>query len=86
MESNELGAEFKRLCEDVSNWGRWGPEDDAGTLNLITPEKTLAALSVARRGRTVPLARKVTLGREQSVHLKYRVSSIYRVRILRPPA
>ena len=23
----------------LSNWGRWGPEDELGTLNLITPEK-----------------------------------------------
>ena len=24
--------------EEQKNWGRWGPDDDRGTLNLITPE------------------------------------------------
>jgi len=27
----------------LSNWGRWGPEDELGTLNLITPEKRVQA-------------------------------------------
>jgi hypothetical protein len=23
----------------LSNWGRWGPHDELGTINLITPRK-----------------------------------------------
>ena len=26
------------LMEELSNWGRWGEEDQLGTLNLITPQ------------------------------------------------
>ena len=33
---------------ELSNWGRWGPDDQRGTLNLITPEKRAAAVRLAR--------------------------------------
>ena len=25
------------------NWGKWGPDDELGTINYITPEKVVAA-------------------------------------------
>ncbi len=40
-----------------NNWGRWGPEDQLGALNLITPEKRLRALSSVRRGLLLSLSR-----------------------------
>lgn len=39
-----------------SNWGRWGPEDQLGTLNFITPERVLAACALPRRGRVISCA------------------------------
>jgi len=42
--------------ERYSNWGRWGPDDNAGTINLITPEKRREAAQLVRSGRTVSLA------------------------------
>ena len=33
-----LPAELKELAARVSNWGRWGDDDQRGTLNLITPD------------------------------------------------
>ncbi|HLN17560.1 MAG TPA: cyclase family protein [Acidimicrobiales bacterium] len=52
-----------KLLEDlgaqVRNWGRWGADDERGTLNLITAEKRAAAASLVRRGAvfslTIPL-------------------------------
>jgi kynurenine formamidase len=41
----------------LSNWGRFGPRDQLGTLNLITPEKRVAAAGLVRSGRTVSAAR-----------------------------
>ena len=29
---------FHQLAKKVNNWGRWGPDDEIGTINLITPE------------------------------------------------
>lgn len=37
------------------NWGRWGPDDQRGTLNLITPATVLDALAQVRLGRVVTL-------------------------------
>lgn len=45
-----------------SNWGRWGPDDQRGTLNLITPEVRRAALGSAVSGRTVSCARAIVPG------------------------
>lgn len=42
---------------ETRNWGRWGDDDSAGAINLITPEKRLEALALARSGRTVSLQR-----------------------------
>lgn len=47
--------------KELSNAGRWGLDDERGALNLITPEKRLAALMLARTGTVVSLLRPVTL-------------------------
>jgi kynurenine formamidase len=39
-----------------SNWGRWGPEDELGALNFITPERVLAAVALPRRGQVISCA------------------------------
>ena len=46
---------FKQL----NNWGRWGDNDQTGTVNLITAAKRASALSLVKTGRTVSLARDV---------------------------
>lgn len=47
--------DLARWEEELSNWGRWGPDDGRGTLNLITPEKTLEASRLISEGRPVSL-------------------------------
>jgi kynurenine formamidase len=39
-----------------SNWGRWGPEEQLGTLNFITRERVLAACALPRTGRVISCA------------------------------
>ena len=41
---------------ELSNWGRWGQDDQLGTVNLITPENRRRALDLAREGITVSLS------------------------------
>lgn len=41
---------------DLSNWGRWGPNDEMGTLNLITPEKRVQAARLVTEGISVSLS------------------------------
>src|SRR5438552_18937308 len=46
--------------QSLSNWGRWGPDDELGTLNHITPEKRRAAAALVREGEVVSCARPIT--------------------------
>ncbi|MBT2488262.1 cyclase family protein [Streptomyces sp. ISL-96] len=51
-----LPAEFHDIAKRVNNWGRWGAEDEIGTLNLITDEVVRTAATTIRTGRRIPLA------------------------------
>ena len=48
-----------RWMTELSNWGRWGKDDQRGTLNLITPEKRKAAIRLVRQGISVSLAHTI---------------------------
>jgi kynurenine formamidase len=48
--------EFDQLMQEISNWGRWGADDQLGTLNLITPAKRRDAASLVEDGVTVSMA------------------------------
>ena len=47
--------DFRELGKRLSNWGRWGAEDERGTLNLITPDKLVAAAGLVRKGAVFDL-------------------------------
>ena len=49
--------EMRRVFDAVSNWGRWGAEDERGTLNYLTPECVAAAGKLIRCGRQMSCAR-----------------------------
>ncbi|HMB61111.1 MAG TPA: cyclase family protein [Xanthomonadales bacterium] len=49
--------ELDALFDEVNNAGRWGPDDELGTLNYITPKTRLAAASLVREGRALSIAR-----------------------------
>jgi kynurenine formamidase len=49
-------AEFERVFESVKNWGRWGPDDEIGTMNYVTPAKVAEAARLVRSGRRVSMA------------------------------
>jgi len=46
--------------QSLSNWGRWGDDDQKGTLNLLSAEKTKRALALVQEGATVSCARDVS--------------------------
>ena len=46
-------SEFEAMVEELSNWGRWGREDQIGALNLITPEKRLQAAKLVKEGISI---------------------------------
>jgi len=51
--------ELRAMFESVKNWGRWGPDDEAGALNLITAEHIAAAASEVTGGESVSCSREL---------------------------
>jgi kynurenine formamidase len=52
-------AEFDELFRKVSNWGRWGKDDQLGSANLVTVAKRKQAVALVKNGVTVSLAHNV---------------------------
>ena len=48
--------EFDAMFRELNNWGRWGADDELGTMNLISEEKIREAAALVRRGITISLA------------------------------
>ncbi|HXX88645.1 MAG TPA: cyclase family protein [Acidimicrobiales bacterium] len=46
---------FAAIASKVNNWGRWGTDDQIGTLNLVTDEVRRRGASCVRSGRAFPL-------------------------------
>ena len=78
---DQPGVETVReLAVRCSNWGRWGPEDELGTLNHILPSDVVAASRLVRTGRVFSLAIPVDengpqtggFGRFNPIHLMIR--------------
>ena len=49
-------AEYAQWKKDLSNWGRWGKDDETGALNLITPAKRKLAARLVKEGISVSMA------------------------------
>lgn len=50
-------ADVEKLLPSLSNWGKWGKEDQLGTLNYLSAQRTAAAAKLIKTGRSVGLAR-----------------------------
>lgn len=56
MNTPEITIELlEQYCVDYRNWGRWGPDDELGTLNHITAEKVTQAAGLVRQGKVFSL-------------------------------
>lgn len=47
---------INEACLKYRNWGKWGPDDELGTLNYITPDKVVRATRLPRSGKAFSLA------------------------------
>ena len=71
-------SEVLGFLESLSNWGRWGREDQMGTLNLITPQKQTQAARLVQDGLTVSCSRPITTEMASDVNyqvMRYMVDS-----------
>jgi len=70
-----MAAEVTADNTKPTNWGRWGAADQRGSLNLLTPDRVLAALARPRTGTTYSLGTPVekrgviTAGRNPTWHV-----------------
>jgi len=49
-------ADVLGFIDTLSNWGKWGADDQLGALNYITPEKRVAAAALVREGHVVSIS------------------------------
>jgi kynurenine formamidase len=53
---NVTPEQYERWKKELSNWGRWGKDDEIGALNLITPAKRKQAAGLVKEGVSVSLS------------------------------
>jgi kynurenine formamidase len=61
---NLTADDIERWSTELSNWGRWGQDDQAGTINLISPAKRKAAAALVRDGVCVSASLDADLPKE----------------------
>jgi len=64
-------ADVDRAMTELSNWGRWGKDDQLGTLNLVTPDKRRRAAALVKDGFPVSLARDAETEKAEDVGSPY---------------
>ncbi|MDG2303710.1 MAG: cyclase family protein [Candidatus Binatia bacterium] len=68
---------FHELAKEVSNRGRWGDDDEIGTMNLITPDVTLRGLGCAKMGRSFSLSLPLHHDGPQTGRIPNRINPIH---------
>jgi len=63
MHKDKVTSDIGEWFETLSNWGRWGPEDERGTLNHITPAIRARAAALISDGEVVSCSRIIDTNR-----------------------
>ena len=63
-----MAANWREVAQKIRNWGKWGPDDQLGTLNYITAEKIARATAMVKKGRVIPLGIPVDAYGPQGAH------------------
>jgi len=63
--------QFERWMTELSNWGRWGKEDQLGAANLFTAEKRRNAAALVKTGANVSLGHDVIMSKAQDAPNPY---------------
>jgi kynurenine formamidase len=75
-----------RWMKELANWGKWGDDDQAGTINLITPAKRKAAAALVKDGISVSAALNADLPKEGPTGLPLQLFGGNRGQNQAPPA
>jgi kynurenine formamidase len=63
--------DLRDAAEKFKNWGKWGPDDELGTLNYARPEDIVAAARLVRQGKVISLALNFDQHGPQGAKSKY---------------
>jgi kynurenine formamidase len=74
-----LPQEFVDLAREVNNWGRWGDDDELGTLNLIAPDVVKRAAACVRTGKTFALGLPLSEDGPQVGAIPGRINPVHRM-------
>jgi len=72
-----LPAELKALASEVSNWGRWGDDDERGTVNLIDAAAVARGVAAARTGERFSLAIRLDENGPQLGNIPGRINPLH---------
>lgn len=72
-----LSPELLELAAEVSNWGRWGDDDELGTLNLIDGVAVARGVAAARTGARIPLAIRLDANGPQLGNIPGRINPLH---------
>src|ERR1700722_16261586 len=56
VRKKEPRDDLRAAAEKYKNWGKWGPDDEIGTLNYTSPEDVVAAAQLVKKGKVISLA------------------------------
>ena len=70
-------ADIEAMAKRVCNWGRWGKDDELGTLNFIGPEQLKAAGALIRKGKAISLGLEFNLRGPQTTSWGGRFNPIH---------
>ena len=56
IEKKITRADIREAAEKYKNWGKWGPDDEIGTLNNVTAEDIISAVQLVKKGKVISLA------------------------------
>lgn len=68
--------DFREAADEVRNWGRWGDDDELGTLNLITPANVAQAAGLVKQGKVISLGGDFSSGGPQGA-FKFRQNPVH---------
>ena len=63
--------DVKKAARRCKNWGRWGTDDEIGTLNFTTPDDIVAAARLVKKGKVISLALNYDQHGPQGAKSKY---------------
>ena len=70
-------SDFEELLGRLTNWGKWGPEDELGALNYITAATRTAAARLVKKGETFSLCAPFTGGQGPQRGVGSRVNPLH---------